>query len=74
MAVTGEARVRLFRGSCQVVGRRAPDSLYDHGLATYEEGDRFQHQAAAGFIHVWSLPTKTWAGVTGAAVADTVEV
>ena len=71
--VTGEARVRLFRGACQVVGRRAPDSLYDHGLATYEEGDRFQHQAAAGFIHVWSLPTKTWAGVTGAAVADTVE-
>jgi len=72
--VTGEARVRLFRGACQVVGRRAPDSLYDHGLATYEEGDRFQHQAAAGFIHVWSLPTKTWAAVTGAAVADTVEV
>ena len=72
-AVSGEARVKLYRGSCQVVGRRAPDSLYDHGLATYEEGDRFQHQAAAGFIHVWSLPTKTWAGVTGAAVADTVE-
>jgi argininosuccinate synthase len=72
--VTGEARVRLFRGACQVVGRRAPDSLYDHGLATYEEGDRFQHQAAAGFIHVWSLPTKTWAAVTGVAVADSVEV
>jgi argininosuccinate synthase len=77
-AVTGEARVRLFRGSCQLVGRRAPASLYDHGLATYEVGDSFQHQAAAGFIHVWSLPTKTWSAVTtptaGAVEADTVEV
>jgi argininosuccinate synthase len=71
--VTGEARVRLFRGSCAIVGRRAPGSLYDHGLATYEEGDRFQHGAAAGFIHVWSLPTKTWSAVT-APSPDTVEV
>jgi argininosuccinate synthase len=71
--VTGEARVRLFRGSCQIAGRRAPGSLYDHGLATYEEGDCFQHGAAAGFIHVWSLPTKTWSAVTAPA-PDTVEV
>ena len=59
--VTGEVRVRLYKGHAQVVGRRAPVSLYDHGLATYEEGDAFQHGAAAGFIHIWSLPTKTWA-------------
>jgi argininosuccinate synthase len=75
--VTGEARVRLFRGSCQIVGRRATGSLYDHGLATYEEGDSFQHGAAAGFIHVWSLPTKTWSAVQAGdarPVADTVEV
>ena len=31
-----------------MVGRRAAGSLYDHGLATYEEGDAFQHGAAAG--------------------------
>jgi argininosuccinate synthase len=66
-AVTGTARVRLYRGSCAVTGRRAASSLYDHGLATYEQGDRFQHGAAAGFIHVWSLPTKTWAAATEAA-------
>ncbi len=59
--VTGEVRVRLYKGQAQVVGRRAPVSLYDHGLATYEEGDAFQHGAAAGFIHIWSLPTRTWA-------------
>ena len=72
-AVTGEARVRLFRGSCQVAGRRAADSLYDHGLATYEQGDSFQHGAAAGFIHVWSLPTKTWAAATTEAAGTAQE-
>ena len=70
-AVTGTAKVKLYRGSCAVVGRIADGSLYDHGLATYEEGDSFQHGAAAGFIHVWSLPTKTWAAATQ---PDTVEV
>jgi argininosuccinate synthase len=66
-SVTGTARLRLYRGSCAVTGRKAETSLYDHGLATYEQGDRFQHGAAAGFIHVWSLPTKTWAAATEAA-------
>ena len=55
-----------------MVGRKAASSLYDHALATYEEGDGFQHGAAAGFIHVWSLPTKTWAAAASA--ADTVGV
>jgi argininosuccinate synthase len=70
-SVTGTAKVKLYRGSCAVVGRTARGSLYDHGLATYEEGDSFHHGAAAGFIHVWSLPTKTWAAATQ---PDTVEV
>jgi argininosuccinate synthase len=60
-ALTGEVRLRLFKGHIQVVGRRAPASLYDHGLATYEEGDAFDHSSAAGFIHIFSLPTRTWA-------------
>ncbi|HEY0388045.1 MAG TPA: argininosuccinate synthase [Gaiellales bacterium] len=70
-AVTGTARVKLYRGGCAIAGRTAEASLYDHALATYEEGDRFQHGAAAGFIHVWSLGTKTWASATQ---PDTVEV
>jgi argininosuccinate synthase len=78
-AVTGTAKVKLYRGSCGIVGRVAENSLYDHGLATYEEGDMFEHGAAAGFIHVWSLPTKTWASAAGLAtsgesVSTTVEV
>jgi argininosuccinate synthase len=58
--VTGEVRVRLHQGTCVVVGRRAPASLYDNALATYETGDSFPHTDAAGFIHLWSLPSKTW--------------
>jgi argininosuccinate synthase len=65
-AVTGTARVKLFRGGCLVVGRRASAALYDHGLATYEAGDSFQHGAAAGFIHVWTLPSRTWAAAARA--------
>ncbi len=70
-SVTGTAKVKLYRGNCAIAGRMAQASLYDHALATYEEGDAFQHSAAAGFIHVWSLGTKTWAAATQ---PDTVEV
>jgi argininosuccinate synthase len=64
--VTGTARVKLFKGSCSITGRRADAALYDHGLATYEQGDSFQHGAAAGFIHIWSLPSKTWSAAARA--------
>jgi argininosuccinate synthase len=58
--VTGEVRVRLFKGSATVVGRRSPIGLYDHDLATYDEADRFDHTMAEGFVKLWGLPTKVW--------------
>ncbi len=57
--VTGEVRLRLFQGDCRVAGRRSPFALYDHGLATYEKGDRFDHASAEGFIKLWGLPVET---------------
>ena len=57
--VTGEVRLRLFKGECRVAGRRSPFALYDHSLATYEKGDRFDHTAAEGFIKLWGLPVET---------------
>jgi argininosuccinate synthase len=57
--VTGEVRLRLSKGDCRVVGRRSPFALYDHALATYEKGDRFDHTAAVGFIKLWGLPVET---------------
>jgi argininosuccinate synthase len=57
--VSGEVRVKLFKGDCRVVGRRSPFGLYDHGLATYDAGDTFDHSAAEGFIKIWGLPVET---------------
>ena len=59
--VTGDVRLRFFKGSCVVVGRRSPYSLYDYNLATYDEAATFDHKAAKGFIDLWGLPTKVWA-------------
>jgi len=59
--VTGDVRLRFFKGSCTVVGRRSPYSLYDYDLATYDATDSFDHRAAKGFIDLWGLPTKVWA-------------
>jgi argininosuccinate synthase len=62
--VTGQVRLRLFKGECRVVGRRSPFGLYDFSLATYEQGDRFDHAAAEGFIKLWGLPVETVAAQT----------
>ena len=57
--VTGDVRVRLHRGTCTVVGRAAPQALYQHQLATYDRGDTFDHAAAEGFISIYGLPVRT---------------
>jgi argininosuccinate synthase len=59
--VTGEARLRYFKGSCRPVGRRSPNSLYVPKLATYGAGDTFSHESAQGFIRLWGLPVEVWA-------------
>ncbi len=59
--VTGTVRMKLFKGHATVLGRRAPKSLYNLGLATYDKGDQFDQSAAAGFIHLWGLPAQTQA-------------
>lgn len=58
--VSGTVRVKLFKGSAKVVGRKSPGSLYDFGLATYEEGDLFDHKSSSGFIKIWGLPLEVW--------------
>jgi argininosuccinate synthase len=63
--VTGEVRLRFTAGTAAVVGRRSPNSLYDLGLASYGGEDRFDHQAAVGFISIWGLPVRTQAAVRG---------
>lgn len=59
--VSGTVRIKLSRGRCQIVGRKSDSSLYSHGLATYDSGDQFDHNAALGFIKLWTLPLSTQA-------------
>ena len=62
-SVTGTVRMKLFKTSASVVGRKSPRSLYNLGLATYDKGDQFDQSAALGFIHLWGLSAKNQAQV-----------
>lgn len=59
--VSGSVRLKLWKGTSMVVGRQSPLSLYSHGLATYDQGDLFDHSAAVGFIKLWGLSQMTQA-------------
>ena len=61
--VTGDVRLKLFKGSCVANGRRSDFTLYSYKLATYTTDDEFSHEAAAGFIQLWGLPIEVWARV-----------
>ena len=63
--VTGEVRLKLFKGSSHVVGRKSPMQLYQLSLATYGKGDAFDQSAAAGFIKLWGMGVRTSAQVQG---------
>ena len=64
--VSGDVRIRLDHGRAAIVGRRSPLSLYDRNLATYDEGDAFDHAAAVGFIEIFGLPLRVEAARHGA--------
>ncbi len=56
--VTGEVKVRLFKGRAEAVGRRSPRSLYRQDLATFGEGMAYDHADAGGFIRLYGLPER----------------
>ena len=64
--VSGDVRMRLDHGSAVVAGRQSPLSLYDRNLATYDEGDAFDHASAVGFIEIFGLPLRVEAARHGA--------
>jgi argininosuccinate synthase len=69
-ACSGTVRIKLHKGTAQVIGRSSPYSLYRPQLATYSSGDQFDHQAAVGFIKLVGLPVRTQAEVQGSAVTE----
>ena len=56
--MNGTIRVRLSKGTCTVVGRKSPLSLYSEKLATYQKEDTFDHSASVGFIKIYGLQVK----------------
>ena len=48
--VTGEVRVKLYKGACHVTGRRSEYSLYDDHVASFEDNRAYNHKDAEGFI------------------------
>ena len=60
--VTGEVKLKLYKGGVHVVGRESPYSLYDQDLVTFEEGAvAYDHRDAAGFIKLNALRLRTLA-------------
>ncbi|MGC1301138.1 MAG: argininosuccinate synthase [Caulobacteraceae bacterium] len=54
--VTGQVRVKLYKGNVTVIGREAPHPLYDQQLVTFEEGAvAYDQRDAAGFIRLNAL-------------------
>ncbi len=56
--VTGTVRLKLFKGNCIVVGRKAPKSLYNSELATFEADRVYNQKDAEGFIKLNALRLK----------------
>ncbi|MDX6269418.1 MAG: argininosuccinate synthase [Acidobacteriota bacterium] len=59
--VTGEVRVKLYRGNVIVAGRRAPRSLYNERLATFEADTVYNQRDAEGFIKLNALRLRSLA-------------
>jgi argininosuccinate synthase len=63
--MTGDVRLKLYKGNCIVVGRRSPYSLYREDFATFGEEDVYDQKDAVGFINLFGLPLKVRALIEG---------
>jgi argininosuccinate synthase len=54
--VSGRVRIKIYKGNVMVTGRESPFSLYNNGLATFEDDDNiYSQQDAEGFIKLNAL-------------------
>jgi len=53
--VSGTVKLKMFKGSLRVVGRKSENSLYSHDLATYGSGSTFDQTLGKGFVELWGL-------------------
>ena len=68
-SVTGTARLKLYRGNVIVAGRKAPQSLYDKDLVSFEAGGDYNQHDAGAFIKLNALRMRVQARVKAKADA-----
>ena len=56
--VSGDVKLKLYKGGVSIAGRKSPNTRYKMELATYGEGDVFDQSLAKGFIDLWAMPYK----------------
>ncbi|HIQ22647.1 MAG TPA: argininosuccinate synthase [Planctomycetes bacterium] len=61
--VTGQVRLKLYKGNIMVDRRASPNSLYDAALATMEAGGDYNQTDAEGFLRIQSLPIRVHAKI-----------
>ena len=54
--VTGEVKMKLYKGNIIKAGTTSPYSLYSESLASFTTGDLYDHKDASGFITLFGLP------------------
>ena len=63
--VTGEVRLKLYKGNCTVMGRKAKKSLYNKNIASFEDNHGYSQNDADGFIKLNALRLKLYAETFG---------
>ena len=56
--VTGEVKLKLYKGNIINAGISSPYSLYSKQIASFDEEDEYSHEDSQGFINLYGLPTK----------------
>jgi argininosuccinate synthase len=59
--VTGEVKLKLYKGNIIDAGATSPDSLYDEAIATFSEDEVYNQADANGFINLFGLPIQVQA-------------
>ncbi len=53
--VSGTVKLKMYKGSLRVVGRKSKYSLYSQKVATYGKGSTFDQKLAKGFVELWGM-------------------
>ena len=56
--VTGEVKLKLYKGNIISAGSTSPYSLYNESIASFTTGELYNHKDADGFINLFGLPLK----------------